>query len=528
MKFTLKKILAVLVAIIMTCSFIAGCGESKEKESTPATTQAESVNDQSETTATEPEEYKPKVDKLTIQTTNRVVPDGNIIHKWMEEELGIKLEFIIAGGDELITKLNLLVASNQTPDVMSIPSGNSSEYFKYVEQGVLADLDPLLQYAPNVLKARTTEQIEALRYKDGKLYAINSNTATGFDMLLLRQDWLKKVNLDVPTTIDELTEVMRAFVTKDPDGNGKNDTVGYQGWDGTGNFNAIWMAYGANPFQWILKDDTVVHGAMQPEVKEAVKYLRMLYQEGLMDKEYLTVDRTKVNERVSTGKVGMLNDGLWYASPNYSVFHQSPGASWIGIAPPKGPDGKSGYITGDNPIVRQFTCISSSSKDPIMAVKFLNFIADEANQLKIRAGDEGVHYTLVDGKVEYMEEYVKDSSLLVQMGITATYAMPFLIKDPYPPLLSKLYDECMKFYDIRFENEKDHYGAIYFPIPKILEEQLGDGWSDAYWKVINKLIIEGGDVDSEFDAVVKLIYDKYSMAKMEQYANDYYNEMKVK
>ncbi len=523
----LKRLIALVAVISITGMIFAGCNK-KADDSTVTTKDGNSAQTTAgQTTAaqtTTPEVYKPKADKLTIQTTNRVVPDENYIKSWMEENIGIELNFIIASGNELNTKVNLLIASKEIPDIMTLPSNSSTAlYFQFVEQGLLADLDPLLKYAPNVLKARTEEQIEALRYKDGKLYALNSNVQTSYDMLLLRQDWLAKLNLKVPATLDELTEVMRAFVNEDPNGTGQADTTGYQGWGGLQSFNAIWAAFGSNPNHWVLKDGKVVHGAMQPEVKEAVKYLRMLFEEGLMDKEYLTVDRAKVNEKVSTGKTGMVHDQLWYVSPDYSIYHQSPGASWVGIAPPKGPSGKSGYITGGNPIVRQFTVISKDSKDPVMAMKWLDFIADYDNYKKIRMGTEGEHYNIVNGKTVVVEKYLQDNSLLIQQGITATYAMPFLAVDALREMFSL---ECHDVYlPLRRANEKHLYSPMYFPVPKIAENLLGDGWSDAYFRVINKLIMEGGDIENEFNAVVELIYDRYSMSQQEQYANEYYNEM---
>ena len=196
--------------------------------------------------------YTPLVDKLTIQTTNRVIPEGNEVDLWFENQLGVEIDWIILSGDELSTKLNLLAASGEMPDVITMPSGsNASDYFSFIDQGLLIDIEELInKVGDNIKKVRTPEQIEALRHTDGHLYAITSGTEPDYDMTMIRRDWYEALGFEMPTTLDEFTELMRAFKTQDPDGNGEDDTYGYYTW-GTSNliqaFNVFWGAFDANP-----------------------------------------------------------------------------------------------------------------------------------------------------------------------------------------------------------------------------------------------------------------------------------------
>lgn len=154
--------------------------------------------------------YTPKVKKLTIQTTNRKIDEGNTVDKWLENQLGVEIDWIIMSGSELSTKLNLLSASEELPDVISLQSkSNTDDYYNLLNDGLLLDLDPLLdKYGENIRKVRTDEQIEVLRHTDGKLYALNSNVQSDTDMVCIRKDWLDKLNLKVPQTTDEFRDVI--------------------------------------------------------------------------------------------------------------------------------------------------------------------------------------------------------------------------------------------------------------------------------------------------------------------------------
>jgi ABC-type glycerol-3-phosphate transport system substrate-binding protein len=462
-------------------------------------------------------DYTPKVSTLAIQTNNRLVPDGNRIQKWLEENMKVKLEFTILDGNELRSKLTLLAASNTLPDLMTLPSNLTDVYMDFAGQGVFANLDPLLPvYGQNIVAARTKDQIEALRYMDGNLYALNSNIETDFDMLLIRQDWLDKLGLKVPETIDDLYNVAKAFKERDPDGNGANDTEGYFAWGSLfANFSAIWAAFNANPSQWVWQGNTIVHGYTQPQLKEALKFLHKMYADGLIPREYMTIDLARKNAEVSAGHAGILEDQAWYVDPEYSVFHQSSGAKWVAIPKLKGP-GEGGYLTAGNPQVRQFTVINARSKDPALAMLYLDFIAQRDNLLIIRSGWEGEHYTWNNGKVVMTPKYQADNSLLIQEGITATYGMPFFSVDPI------VRDPAAdSFIQMRRQVEKDFYGAMYWPVPEIVDNQLNAGMGDYVNQVLNNCIMNNVNIDVEIDRMVNELKARYNLDRQTAAVNAY-------
>ena len=475
------------------------------------------------------DQYTPKVPKVTFQTTNRVIPEGNRIDQWIESELKAEVEWIILPNDELRTKLNLLATSGELPDLVSIPSGLTDLYQSFVEQGLFLDLEPLMKkYAPNIYKYRTQEQIDALRAPDGKIYAINSNAETDFDMFAIRTDWLAKVGLAMPATLDEFTEVLRAFKTKDPDGNGANDTTGLGGIKNISQtFSPIWAAYGANPGQWVwLEDNTIGYGPAQPALKDAVAYLQSLYAEGLILESFAVTEDGDKKAFAATNKFGVVSAQLWHTDPSVSDLRSDPGQQWSCIPYlEKTPGSGGGYLTSGNPIVRQFTCIPVDSKDPELAMLYLNWLAEMDNYVVIRAGYEGEHYDIKDGILMPRDEFKKDNSLLINNGITATYAMPFL---PLDPVREMYQPETIELLAARRAREKDFYAAMYWTVPAIKDEQLDAGMSDYVTQVIVSTIMDPkADAAKAIDGMVDTLKANYNLEKQTQLVNEYAAEMGI-
>ncbi len=107
----------------------------------------------------------------------------------------------------------------------------------------------------------------------------------------------------------------------------------------------------------------------------------------------------------SQGKWGIWQSKLWYAVPNNNQYTWQEGAEYINIASPKGPEGKGGVLAND-PRASGRTGITSASKDPVTAARFLNFLANEENNTRIRIGIEGVHYYMTEeGLAEFLPDY---------------------------------------------------------------------------------------------------------------------------
>ena len=231
-----------------------------------------------------------------------------------ERDLGIILKKLwTVEANQYSQKVMLSISSNDMPDLMRV---TLEELNQMVENDMLADLtDVYNDYATEETKKFMTsdggKQLESAMF-NGRLMAIPATNSpfNSAQFIYIRNDWLSSLGLEPPKTMDELLAVAEAFTTKDPDGNGKDDTYAFaamkEPYNDQYGFKGIFFGYHAYPGAWI-KDDSgqLVYGSTLPEMKEALQALQDMYAKGLIDKEFFTKDHGKANELVANDRVGM-------------------------------------------------------------------------------------------------------------------------------------------------------------------------------------------------------------------------------
>ncbi len=313
-----------------------------------------------------------------------IQPDAltnNVWTRQYESELGIKIEYIWSvPSAQYNDKLNIAISSNDLPDIISC---NSVQFKLLVDSGVAADLtkayadfaSPVTRQLQNADSNISINQATI----DGKLFALPrfEGNIDQSQLLWIRADWLKTLNLEAPKTIDDLVKVAEAFVKNDPDGNGKDDTVGL----GTnkGIFDAgfsglfgFFQGYHAYPNGWVEDSSgKLAFGGIQPEMKPALSKLADMYKAGLIDKEFIVKDWDKLAEEVAAGKVGMVFGEHWVPYwPLQDSKNNDPKADWQPYALPS-VDAKPAK-TMLNGSANTFYVVNSSVKTPEAAVKLFN------------------------------------------------------------------------------------------------------------------------------------------------------------
>ncbi|MFD2878197.1 extracellular solute-binding protein [Paenibacillus rhizoplanae] len=146
--------------------------------------------------------------------------EEDIQRQMLEKAVNIDLEMMIPQSGQATTKLNTLIAGGDIPDLIFLKS--RADLAQYYDQGVLADLTPYLDQFPELKKRFSSDSWEAVSYQGQTIGVPGYDNVNGISRsYFIRKDWLTKLNMEVPTTPDELFEVMKAFTEKDPDGNGK-------------------------------------------------------------------------------------------------------------------------------------------------------------------------------------------------------------------------------------------------------------------------------------------------------------------
>lgn len=314
--------------------------------------------------------------------------------KVIEDKTGYKVKYEMLPADKAMDKLNLLISSAEPYDVITI-SGEKAVYTDYAKMGALVDLTPLIEkYGENIKASISQESFDAMKV-DGKIYAI-PNRASEFagSSLMIRTDWLDKLGLKMPTTIGELTEVLKAFKEKDPGGNGdKGAPLSIDGSLAT--MVNVTGAFGVAT-SWNELDGKLVPTPMHPGFKEYLTYMADLYKQGLLDKEFAVNKDATLKEKFTSGRVGVI-PLPWYDIPGIAdaLNKNFPDAKYAYVPALKGENGQAGL--GMSGGFDRLTFIPKSSKHPEDAIKWINAKLEKDTFKLISIGEEGKHFTYKDG-----------------------------------------------------------------------------------------------------------------------------------
>ncbi|CAK4814787.1 unnamed protein product [Aphanomyces euteiches] len=351
MKKNVKKSLKLIFILLLTVA-IAACSKGKAVETASPEAAATAAPEASATPAAAVEtakpdpnaKYDPPIEISTVRYTDASFKfkdgeslDNNVWTKAYESELGIKVKNVwVVNGDQYGQKLNLSIAANDLPDLFRV---DAKQFRQLAEEDKLEDLTGLVNDYGSPLTKEMIERgvnAKASATYNGKLFAIPhaEDYYGGANLLWVRTDWLKKLNLPEPKTMEDFLKIADAFTTQDPDGNKKNDTYGLAAskdiMGGYPDLSGFMNAYHAYMKIWV-KDASgkLVFGSVQPEMKTALAKLQELYKSGVIDKEFGIKDGGKAAELQVAGKVGMSFGAMWNPLwPLQDNATKDPNAEW--------------------------------------------------------------------------------------------------------------------------------------------------------------------------------------------------------
>ncbi|KGE18308.1 ABC transporter substrate-binding protein [Paenibacillus wynnii] len=295
---------------------VSGCGGNNGANDSTATNNGSNKSSDS----------KPS---LKFMTQSNVLapadPNEKLVFKRLEETTGIHIDWTNYTNDIFAEKRNLALATGELPDAIFDAGLTDYDLLKLAKDGTIIPLDDIVEnQMPNFKKV--LEQVP--QYKamitapDGHIYSLPwiEELGAGKESIhsvnnipWINVEWLKKLNLEMPTTTEELKKVLIAFKTQDPNGNGKADEIPVSFINANGGNEDIGFLFGSfGPgMNWDLTlvsdDGKVSFAASQDGYKEGVKYFNELYKEGLIDVEYITQDW---NTFIAKGKENLY--GLYF------------------------------------------------------------------------------------------------------------------------------------------------------------------------------------------------------------------------
>lgn len=302
-----------------------------------------------------------------------------------KKQTGIDLVIMQPPHNQYDEKLRLAFSSNDIPDLVEV---GATDYVNLASQGAFISLDSYMNNSEPIKKINNMF-IDSIRLKDGKVYGFPLSKGGG-TVTYIRKDWLDNLGLKIPSTWDELYEIMEAFTFKDPDQNGKNDTFGYTAaglGPGSEAYLRDFLQRGSMDFT--KKDGKWVDAFTQPEMKEAILRLKKAYNDKVLDTEFFTNQTSNMREKFYNGKAGIFNywSGTW-ANTIYDTTKQTCGQKAEVVAIPSIKD--SYYFNRISPI----HAITSKAENPEGIYKwFIEYIHDGGSgQMLFTHGVQGVHY----------------------------------------------------------------------------------------------------------------------------------------
>jgi putative aldouronate transport system substrate-binding protein len=383
-----KKQVSLLFSAGLVLSLLAGCSGNP----TPAGNGPDKNGDKKE------ELLKVKM----LSGLYSEVPDmNNAFWTELQKRLKVKLDIEWIPAGDFNTKSDLVLASGDLPEILAYPNLPSVTLLNAIKNGAFWDLTPLLGDLSDYPNLKNNLAPNALKYLSlgGKIYALPRSRSLIDLSIPIRKDWLDKLGLAVPTTLEQYEEALKKIVEGDPDGNGKKDTYGIVGQgvivaDGDGAFGA---AFGTHDPTYNA-DGGMIYHSLTPQYTELVAWFRKLYSQGILPKEFATMKKTQAEEMYQTGRAASFVRGTRYIYDwEQGAKKVQPEAKFIALPPMKGPKGYSVQLsTGVN------GGFYISKKVPEAKVKQILKYLDASASKEITDlaynGIEGVHYTMEGGQ----------------------------------------------------------------------------------------------------------------------------------
>ncbi|MFD0693435.1 ABC transporter substrate-binding protein [Paenibacillus sp. GCM10027628] len=450
MKKSLKQVGSVILLSVLVAS-AAACSSDTGGKSSSATPQSSN------------ETQQPKLTKLTYWVPNHPAASGQMktyaemgMYKELEKVTGVKVEFQHPPLEvpQAQEQFNLMIATNELPDVIEASWGaTSGAVVRYpggpekaiLDKKIIKLNDLIDKYAPNLKKllADHPDWKKQISTDEGSIYAFpflrGDDKVRVFFGPSIRQDWLNKLGLSMPTTIDEWYTVLKAFKEKDPNGNGKADEIPIYLDKNLFATDAPFLgAWGIN-YSFYQDGGKVKYGPIQPEYKDFLATMNKWYKEGLLDKDFAAPNDKLFDNKMTTNLLG--------ATVSFNGGGIGKFAGLMKDKDPKFDLEAAPYPVlkaGDKAIWGQKdfayngvgAAISTANKNPIETVKWLDYAYGEKGDLLFNYGVEGTSYKMENGKAAFLPEILNPpAGTSIQQSIAkynrATWSAPFVLSDNF-------------------------------------------------------------------------------------------------
>lgn len=508
-----KRMKALLCIAACSISVITGCGNGSKETAASSGTETPAMQ-------TNEKENRPKISIMLPLYYSEAPKAGNELEQKIMDFTGVEVEFIFTPSSTYNEKVNLMITSNDVPNVIGILDPKASVYVNAAQAGMFWGLNEYMDRT-EYLKNHYDEQTLKNASINGELYGLPRGRPLTRDGIIYRKDWAEKLGLEIeqPMTVDKIYEMIKAFATQDPDGNGVDDTYGVLvGVNESGMIRGdmtqmLDIAFGGGN-GWLEQGGQLIPTFMTEAHKKTLNFMKRLYDEGLMNTDFATVQSSQFYELLDREKAGIYFETLTDAHERLDtvvaqVQSRDPELAELEAADAKMEIFDTIYqIQDENGELRActqsgfngvFAIAKTSNKteeDLLTVLNFFDKMDSPEGQAIIEWGIEGRHFEYVDG----VATQTKDSQLFssevqpywqlfctnrvvdrsaIQGNVAPMYTkvyaemeslMPYAVYNPIVPLISDTYSINGSSLD------KIIYDATTKYIMGLIDE---DGWEEA-------------------------------------------------
>ncbi|MEK3884719.1 extracellular solute-binding protein [Paenibacillus sp. PL2-23] len=317
--------------------------------------------------------------------------------------VGVEFEPVADGWAE---KQQILIATNSVPDYMLV---SHTDARTYGPDGVFLDLSKYMDQAPNLKRfyEQYPEAEAVVTGSDGGIYSVPIIEGKGFNFSwIVRRDLMDKYGIEDPTNPDEFYHMLKTLKEHHPDTYPLvPEKASHMNADSL--FTPFLSAFtGLSGFvSFDSKEEVYKFAPEQPGFQETLEYMNKLYNEKLLDPEFLIMKPAQWEERMLSGK-GLVS---WFWKARVQLFNNNAEKAGLidgykmDTIPLFAADGKEPYLFARNMVGGSGITISGKVKNPEVAVRFLDYLLGEEGSNYLSLGIEGETYEFVDGKGKFLE-----------------------------------------------------------------------------------------------------------------------------
>jgi len=434
-KFYFKALTLMIVATIST-TLLVGCKKEVVEQTSSNTTKLDASTPGWKADASKPITFDWYVNFAWFSSKW----GEDLTSKYITKKTGVSINFIVPAGNEN-EKLNTLIASDSLPDFITLGTGEPS-IKTMSEGGQISALNELAdKYDPYFNNVADKEKLDWYTQEDGNVYGFPNTSSSSKDLIkykdnmtsnetfLVRKDMYEAIGSPDMTTTDGFLAALKKAKEMFPMVNGEAlIPFGAHEFTSTGNssFDTMLPDFLATPRE---KEDKLFDKLDDPNYITWLKTIRKANEGGLLAQDIFIDKRTQMEEKIAKGRYfSMLYQRSDLAASQSSLYANDKDSIYIAIDGPKNSSKDAPKLSGPGIGGWTLSLISSKSKDPERAIKFLSYLISEEGQKDIFLGEKGVTYETVNDKDQFKPDIVEymtkpDSDFGKKYGANNTFWM---------------------------------------------------------------------------------------------------------